>query len=66
MVVLLLFVFFRGATAVHAGTGSTAQAVLMHSFILLIWMTALALVIVIQITVMTKRSLRAIELTSRK
>jgi uncharacterized membrane protein len=62
-VVLLLFVFFRGATA---GNGNTAQAILAHYFMLLIWMTALMLVVVIQITVMTKRILRAIELASKK
>jgi len=33
---------------------------------LIIWMTALMLVVVIQITVMTKRILRAIELASKK
>ena len=31
-----------------------------------IWMTILALVVVIQMTVMTKRILRAIELASKK
>jgi len=61
--VVLLFVFFRGATA---GNSNTAQAILAHYFILIIWMTALMLVVVIQITVMTKRILRAIELASKK
>jgi hypothetical protein len=61
-VALLLFVFVRGAT----GNSNTAQAILAHYFILIIWMTALMLVVVIQITVMTKRILRAIELASKK
>jgi hypothetical protein len=65
-VALLLFVFFRGATAMHDGTGGTTQAILSHYFMLVIWMTALALVIVIQITVMTKRILRAIELAAKR
>jgi hypothetical protein len=65
-VALLLFVFFHGATAMRTGTGGTAQAILAHYFMLVIWMTALALVIVIQITVMTKRILRAIELAAKK
>ena len=63
---LLFFVFFRGATGMRSGNSSTAQAILAHYFILIIWMTALMLVIVIQITVMTKRILRAIELASKK
>jgi hypothetical protein len=33
---------------------------------LIIWMTALMLVVIIQITIMTKRILRAIELASKK
>jgi len=61
-VALLLFVFVRGATA---GNSNTAQAILAHYFMLIIW-TALMLVVVIQITVMTKRILRAIELASKK
>jgi uncharacterized membrane protein len=65
-VALLLFVFFRGATAMHSGNSNTAQAILAHYFILVIWVTALTLVVVIQITVMTKRILRAIELASKK
>jgi hypothetical protein len=44
----------------------TSQAILAHYFILLIWVTGLTLVVVIQITVMTKRILRAIELASRR
>jgi hypothetical protein len=40
--------------------------VLAHFFMLLIWVTALTLIVVIQITAMTKRILRAVELTSRR
>ena len=65
-VALLLFVFFRGAAAMHAGTSGREQAILAHYFILIIWMTALTLAVVIQVTVMTKRILRAIELATRK
>ena len=62
---LLLLTFINGARAVQA-EGGMVQAVLAHFFMLLIWVTGLTLVIVIQITVMTKRILRAIELASRK
>ena len=48
------------------GEGGTVQAVLAHYFMLLIWVTALALIVIIQINVMTKRILRAIELASKK
>jgi hypothetical protein len=42
-------------------------ACLSHSkVILIVWITVVGLAIVIQITVMTKRILRAIELASRK
>ena len=64
-VALLLLTFITGARAAAAGTG-TAQAILAHFFMLVIWMTGLTLVVVIQITVMTKRILRAIELASKK
>lgn len=63
---LLVFVFFHGAMAMHSGHGSTSQAILVHYFMLIIWMTALTLIVVIYITMMTKRILRAIELASRK
>jgi archaellum biogenesis protein FlaJ (TadC family) len=63
--VLLLVTFISGARAAHAD-GGMVQAVLAHFFMLLIWVTALTLVVVIQITVMTKRILRAIELALRK
>ena len=36
------------------------------SIVLLIWTTLLALVVILQITAMTKRILRAIDLASRK
>jgi cobalamin biosynthesis protein CobD/CbiB len=62
-VVLLLVTFFLGIHAVYL---STEQAFVAHFVILLMWMTALTLVVVIQITVMTKRVLRAIELATRR
>ena len=60
-VALLLAIFVVGA---HSP--STRDAILAHYFMLLLWVTGLTLVVVIQITVMTKRILRAIELASRK
>jgi heme/copper-type cytochrome/quinol oxidase subunit 2 len=64
-VVLLLLTFVTGARAARAGT-SAVQAILAHFMLLVIWMTGLSLVVVIQITVMTKRILRAIELASKR
>ena len=62
--VLLLLAFMHGAEAVHSGnTNRLVHAIMV---VLGIWMTILTLVVVIQITVMTKRILRAIELASRK
>lgn len=66
LAVLLVFVFVHGAMGMHAGNGGTTRAILAHYFMLLIWMTVLALVIVIQITVMTKRILRAIDLALKR
>ena len=62
--VLLLFAFMQGASAFRTG-GTNFQ---LHAVMLILgaWMTALMLVVVIQITVMTKRILRAIELASKK
>lgn len=62
LTVLLLLVTFIGG----AHSSSTRDAILAHYFMLLIWVTGLTLVVVIQITVMTKRILRAIELASQK
>ena len=59
-VVLLLLTFVTGARA--APSSSAVQAILVHFMMLVIWMTGLTLVVVIQMTVMTKRILRAIEL----
>lgn len=64
-VVLLLLTFVTGARAAGAGS-SAVQAILAHFMMLVIWMTALTLVVVIQMTVMTKRILRAIELAWKK
>ena len=56
--------FRQGAAAVRTRDTN----VLLHAVMLIlgVWMTILALVVVIQITVMTKRILRAIELASKK
>jgi len=62
--VLLLLAFMHGASAVHSG--NTNQFLHAIMVILAVWTTMLALVVVIQITVMTKRILRAIELASKK
>ena len=62
---LLLLTFVTGARAARAG-GGAVQAILAHLLMLVIWMTGLTLVVVIQITVMTKRILRAIELAWKK
>jgi hypothetical protein len=61
-VVLLVMVFY----GMHVSGMSGTQALLAHFFMLMIWVTALAVVIVIQIAVATKRILRAIELATRK
>lgn len=62
--VLLLFTFVHVADAIHSGnTNNFLHAVML---VLVIWTTILALVVIIQITVMTKRILRAVELASKK
>jgi hypothetical protein len=62
-VVVLLLGFYHASHVVYASTNIFVHEV----FILLtIWTTLLALVIVIQITVMTKRILRAIELAGKR
>jgi hypothetical protein len=65
-VVLLLLTFVTGARTARAGSGSAVQAFVAHFMMLVIWMAALTLVVVIQMTVMTKRILRAIELAWKK
>ena len=62
--VVLLLAFVHGGAAVHSGNTN----VLLHAVMIVlgVWMTLMALIIVIQITVMTKRILRAIELASRR
>ncbi len=56
--------FVQGGAAVHSGdTNRFLHAIMI---VLGVWTTIMALVVVIQITVMTKRILRAIELASRK
>ena len=62
--ILLLLGFFHGAQAVHShDTNMFIHAVMI---ILAVWTTLMTLVVVLQITAMTKRILRAIELASRK
>ncbi|GAC1456052.1 MAG: hypothetical protein PVSMB1_05660 [Gemmatimonadaceae bacterium] len=62
--VLLLLTFLHGADAVHTGNTNA----LLHAIMLVlgVWTTILALVVIIHITVITKRILRAIELASKK
>ena len=62
--VVLLLTFRQGAAAFRTG-GTNFQ---LHAVMLILgmWMTMLMLGVVIQITVMTKRILRAIELASKK
>ena len=62
--VLLLLGFAHGAQAVHShDTTNFLHAVMI---ILGVWTTMMTLVVVIQITTMTKRILRAIELAAKK
>lgn len=62
--IVLLIAFYQGGAAIH----SRNQFALLHAIMIVlgVWMTLNSLVIVIQITVMTKRILRAIELATRK
>lgn len=62
-VAMLLFAFYQASGVARSGTNAFIHAVFV---LILIWTTLLALVVVIQITVMTKRILRAIELASKK
>jgi len=62
--VLLLLGFAHGAQAVHSHDATLFLHAVM--VILAVWTTLMTLVVVMQITVMTKRILRAIELASRK
>jgi hypothetical protein len=62
--VILLLGFMHGAQAVHShDTNLFLHAVMI---ILGVWTTLMTLVVVLQITAMTRRILRAIELASRK
>jgi hypothetical protein len=64
-VAILLFAFYHASGIVHSGMNTNAF-IHMVFVLILIWTTLLALVVVIQITVMTKRILRAIELASKR
>jgi hypothetical protein len=57
---------FRVLLTPTGSNSNATQAILAHYLILVISVTALTLVVVIQIMVMTKRILRAIELASKK
>ena len=62
--VVLLAAFVSGGEAVHSGnTNAFLHAIMI---VLGVWTTLMTLVVVIQITTMTKRILRAIELASKK
>ena len=69
-VVLLILAFWAGARAFQSDDHDSIHGVLrvLHDIMLIlgVWSGLLALVIVIQLTSMTKRILRAIELASRK
>jgi hypothetical protein len=62
-VAVLLLAFYHASGIVHAPTNIFIHEIFV---LLVIWTTLLALVVVIQITVMTKRILRAIELASKR
>jgi uncharacterized membrane protein len=62
MLTMLLLVTF----IVGAHSTDRVEALLAHYFMLLIWVTALTVIVIIQINMMTKRILRAIELASRR
>ena len=62
--ILLVLAFMHGAEAVHSGNTNRFLHAIM--IVLGVWTTMMALVVVIQITVMTKRILRAIEIASKR
>ena len=63
-VLLLLAGFYHGTNVMHIDdSNDLANAIML---MLGVWMTMLALAVVIHVTVMTKRVLRAIELAARK
>ena len=62
--VLLVLAFVQASQAIRSGS----TPLLLHAVMLIlgVWTTMMALVVVVQITSMTKRILRAIELAGRK
>ncbi len=64
-VAFLFLAMTRVARDIH---GQMSSGLLLHSIFIVLagWTATLTLIIVIQITLMTKRILRAIELSSRK
>jgi hypothetical protein len=63
--VLVLLAFLRLGAAFRAGD-DIARLLQLSIVAMVFWMSGLAFVIVLQMTVMTKRILRAIELATRK
>lgn len=63
--VLLLLVFFGGLHGTRAGEGAL-QALVAHFVLLVVWIGAMTIVVVLQIAAMTRRILRAIEITARR
>ena len=63
-VVFLLAALVQGSYAARSGSVNMFTHAVM--IVIIVWTTAVGLAIVIQITVMTKRILRAIELASKK
>lgn len=62
--IVLILAFVQGGAAVHSRNPNAFIHAVM--IVLGVWTTLMTLVVVIQITVMTKRILRAIELSTRK
>lgn len=60
----VLAAFLNGAYAARTGNVNVFTHAVM--IVIVLWTTAVGIMIVLQITVMTKRILRAIELASRK
>ena len=60
----LVYAFAQATTAIHSGN----MTLFLHSVMLIlgVWTSIMTLAVIIQITMMTKRILRAIELAARK
>jgi len=62
-VLALLVFFYHGTSVMRADTNGLVNAIML---MLGVWMTMLTLAVVIHVTVMTKRVLRAIEIATKK